>query len=860
MTVIEFAKQLNLSVDELLEHFHAANMRVKDAEQEISAQQQKKIVTYLEGLKKTEPKKMVTAKTVVQPKTDQTDNPVAKKEAKLSLKKEAPETEPKKITLKRKTLSKLKVTGSQSGSQKTVNVEVRKKHTYIKRSVILEQERKDRERIAATHAEEKKLVQEAQWVEEKPVVEKPETVVTEAPTVVPEQKTAVVEKKHEKEEKGRKVDTEDELEKAKKKAKAKQITKERAQKRIDVRSIDLTEEEEERPLSFGFRKKTYKPTVTKIKKHVFEKPTEPIVKEVSIPEIITVAELAQRMSVKAAAVVKELMKLGIMATINQSIDQDTAEIVVTEMGHKPALLSSNAFEEAALAETEEEGEATSRAPVVTIMGHVDHGKTSLLDYIRRTKVAVGEAGGITQHIGAYHVETKKGIVTFLDTPGHEAFTAMRARGAQVTDIVVLIVAADDGVMPQTIEAIEHAKAANVPMIVAVNKIDKPDADPEKVKTELTKYGVVPEEWGGESMFVAISAKQGTGVDLLLDAILLQAEMLELKAVSEGVAHGIVIESRLDKGLGPIASILVQKGTLHKGDIVLAGDQFGHARALLNELGHRIEEAGPSIPVELLGLSGLPNAGDEFVVLRDERKAREVALFRQNKHRTVRLENENATVSLDNLFEGLGKGEVSTLNIVLKADVQGSVEALREALVKLSTDDVKVKIISSGVGGITDSDVNLAIASKAVIIGFNVRAATSAKQLIEANGVDVHYHSIIYDVIDVVKRALSGLLLPEIKEQIIGLAEVRDVFHSPKFGDIAGCMVIEGVVKRNRPIRVLRDQVVIYKGELESLRRFKEDANEVRNGMECGIGVKNYNDVRVGDQIEVFEMIEVARTL
>ncbi len=506
-----------------------------------------------------------------------------------------------------------------------------------------------------------------------------------------------------------------------------------------------------------------------------------------------------------------------------------------------------------------EAESISGATVVTIMGHVDDGKTSLLDYIRRTKVADGEAGGITQHIGAYHVDTDKGMITFLDTPGHEAFTAMRARGADVTDIVVLVVAADDGVMPQTIEAVQHAKAGNVPIIVAVNKIDKPEADPERVKTELTQYEVISEEWGGDTMFMNISAKTGQGVDELLDAILLQAEVLESRAIKDAPAKGVVIESKLDKGRGPVATVLIQQGTLHKGDIMLAGVQYGRVRAMNNEYGHKVAEAGPSIPVEILGLANTPMSGDDFIVVKDERKAREVALFRQGKYREIKLRREQV-VSLENIFDNIDKGEVGTLNIILKADVQGSVEALSDSLLKLATDDVKVKIISRGVGGITSSDVNLAIASKAIIVGFNVRADASAKTLIEKESVDLHYHSIIYEAIDEVKRALTGMLAPEIKENIIGLAEVRDVFKSPKFGLIAGCMATEGLIKRNRSIRVLRDNVVIFEGELDSLRRFKDDVAEVRAGTECGIGVKNYNDVQAGDQIEVFEKFEVARTL
>jgi translation initiation factor IF-2 len=592
--------------------------------------------------------------------------------------------------------------------------------------------------------------------------------------------------------------------------------------------------------------------------HGFTKPTAPIVREVNLPESLTIAELAQKMSIKAAEVIKVLMKMGTMVTINQIIDQETAAIVVEEMGHVPKLLKENAIEEE-LTQTDQVGEWVSCSPVVTIMGHVDHGKTSLLDHIRATKVAAGEAGGITQHIGAYHVDTAKGSICFLDTPGHAAFTQMRARGAKVTDIVVLVVAADDGVMPQTIEAIQHARAAKVPIVVAINKIDKPQADPERVKQELVAQGVVPEEWGGDAMFVNVSAKQGKGIDNLLDAILLQAEVLELTTVIDGRAQGVVIESRLDKGRGAVATLLIHRGTLKKGDILLAGHEFGRVRAMHDEHGKTLDAVGPATPVEVLGLSGIPNAGDEAIVVSDERKAREVALFRQGKFREVKLARQQAA-KLENMFAQMQAGQVNTLNIVLKADVNGSAEAIRDALIKLSTDEVKVNVIASGVGGINESDVNLAVASNAILIGFNVRADASAKRVINEEEVDLHYYSIIYEAIDDVKKAISGMLKPEIREQIIGLAAVREVFHSPKLGAIAGCLVVDGVVKRNNRIRVLRDHVVIFEGELESLRRFKDDMAEVKAGMECGIGVKNYNDVKIDDQIEVYEKVTVARTL
>jgi len=591
----------------------------------------------------------------------------------------------------------------------------------------------------------------------------------------------------------------------------------------------------------------------------FQKPAQAVNRDVVIGETITVGELANKMAVKGSQVIKAMMKLGAMATINQVIDQETAQLVAEEMGHKVILRRENELEEAVMSDRDTGAAAEPRAPVVTIMGHVDHGKTSLLDYIRSTKVASGEAGGITQHIGAYHVETDNGMITFLDTPGHAAFTAMRARGAQATDIVVLVVAADDGVMPQTIEAIQHAKAAKVPVVVAVNKIDKPEADPDRVKNELAQYGIIPEEWGGEAQFVHVSAKAGTGIDELLDAILLQAEVLELKAVRKGMASGVVIESFLDKGRGPVATVLVREGTLNKGDIVLCGFEYGRVRAMRDETGREVQEAGPSIPVEILGLSGVPAAGDEATVVRDEKKAREVALYRQGKFREVKLARQQKS-KLENMFANMTEGEVSEVNIVLKADVQGSVEAICDSLLKLSTDEVKVKIVGSGVGGITETDATLAAASNAILVGFNVRADASARRVVESESLDLRYYSVIYDLIDEVKQAMSGMLAPEYKQQIIGLAEVRDVFKSPKFGAIAGCMVTEGVVKRHNPIRVLRENVVIYEGELESLRRFKDDVNEVRNGMECGIGVKNYNDVRTGDMIEVFEVIEIQRTI
>ena len=592
----------------------------------------------------------------------------------------------------------------------------------------------------------------------------------------------------------------------------------------------------------------------------FTKPVQVVKQDVVIGETITVAELANKMATKATEIIKAMMKMGEMVTINQVLDQETAQLVAEELGHKVILRNENELEEEVLGDRDVNAEKVTRAPVVTIMGHVDHGKTSLLDYIRKAKVAAGEAGGITQHIGAYHVEMDDGkMITFLDTPGHAAFTSMRARGAKATDIVVLVVAADDGVMPQTIEAIQHAKAAGAPLVVAVNKIDKPEANPDRVEQELLQHEVISEKFGGDVQFVPVSAKKGTGIDDLLDAILLQSEVLELTAVKDGMASGVVIESYLDKGRGPVATILVQSGTLRKGDIVLCGFEYGRVRAMRDENGKEIDEAGPSIPVEVLGLSGVPAAGDEATVVRDEKKAREVALHRQGKFREVKLARQQKA-KLENMFSNMAEGDVAELNIIVKADVQGSVEAIIQSLQDLSTDEVKVKVVGSGVGGISETDATLAAASNAIMVGFNVRADASARRIIEAENIDLRYYSIIYELLNDVKAAMSGMLQPEFKQEIIGLAEVRDVFKHPKFGAIAGCMVTEGVVKRNNPIRVLRDNVVIFEGELESLRRFKDDVSEVRNGMECGIGVKNYNDVKVGDQIEVFEVVEIKRSI
>ena len=773
---------------------------------------------------------------------------------------------PRKITLKRKSTTTLRTAGSQ-GRTHTVNVEVRKKRTYVNRDVLEEQARSEQEELdkAKREEEEAKLAVEreeearlqaaedaekaaARQVEEK---EREKLDAVEAARRAAEQQT------REREEDERKRQDAERAMREKREAREKEREKER-QTRYGRKELHVATD------SKG-RRKQKKPGRRRMStggdgQHGFEKPTAPVVREVIVPESITVGELAQRMAVKANEVIKFMFKMGVMVTINQTIDQETATLVVEEMGHTVKTVSDTEAEDSILqAAMADSGEELPRPPVVTVMGHVDHGKTSLLDYIRTTRVTAGEAGGITQHIGAYHVKTAKGVISFLDTPGHAAFTAMRARGAQVTDIVILVVAADDGVMPQTVEAIQHAKAAGVPLVVAVNKIDRENADPDRVRNELTQHEVIPEDWGGENMFVNVSAKTGEGIDALLDAILLQAEVLELKAPVDGPAAGVVIESSLEKGRGTVATVLVNRGTLKAGDMVLAGNAYGRVRAMFNEDGKPIESAGPSMPAVLIGLSGTPNAGDELQVVADERKAREVAEIRQTKEREVKLASQ-ASAKLEDVFQQLKDSQADSVQLLIKADVQGSAEALKDALTKLSNDEVKVNVIASSVGGITESDVNLAAASKAFIIGFNVRADSGARNMVKDTGVDMRYYSIIYEAIDDVKAAINGMLAPEIREQIVGIAQVREVFRSPKFGAVAGCIVTEGVVRRNNPIRVLRDNVVIYEGELESLRRFKDDVNEVKSGVECGIGVKNYNDVKAGDQIECFERIEVARTI
>lgn len=771
---------------------------------------------------------------------------------------------PEKIVLRRAKISEIKVSGTQ-GVGKTISVQVRKKRTFIKRLSVEETEKTVAptdippisEPIVEGVSAPVEISTAPLTVEITPSVKKSEEKIIPAkPKSSVDTTTKRPKDKHHFT--GPSDSDESESERAKKKKKG------RTNVRNNEHSYDallgkgrnlslaLVEEEAE---NIAHRRRKNKARKS-VEVQAFTKPTAPIVHEVNVPETITVADLAQRMSIKAAEVIKAMMKMGAIVTINQVIDQETAMLVVEEMGHKGVATSAFAVEEALTKETKIEGNRVHRAPIVTIMGHVDHGKTSLLDYIRRTKMVSQEAGGITQHIGAYHVETEKGVITFLDTPGHAAFTAMRARGAKLTDIVILVVAADDGVMPQTIEAINHAKAASVPIIVAVNKIDKPEADPDRVKNELAQHGLIPEEWSGETIFASISAKTGQGIEGLLDSILVQAEILELKAVVDCPASGVVLESRLDKGRGAVASVLVQQGILKKGDLVLAGFEYGRVRALFDENSQQVDSASPSIPVEILGLSGTPNAGDEFVIVTDEKRAREVALFRQGKFRDIKLARQHAS-KLDTILQRMGEEKTRlALNMILKTDVQGSAEALAQALTELSSPEVKVNIVSSGVGGINETDVNLAVASNAILIGFNVRASLEARKLIEVEGVDIHYHSIIYNVIDQIKRAVHGFIAPTIQEKIVGLAEVRDVFRSSKIGAIAGCMVREGLVKRNNPIRVLRDNIVVFEGVLESLRRFKDDVAEVRAGTECGIGVKSYNDIKPGDQIEVFERIEV----
>ncbi|UDM07664.1 translation initiation factor IF-2 [Halomonas sp. NyZ770] len=789
------------------------------------------------------------------------------------------DNEPSKnrITLTRKTRSRIK-TGERG---KTIEVQVRKKKTYVKREeekpkVAEPQHSGPRQLVGdMAEAEAERKAQEAQAAEEKAVAAKAKAAEEAARKAAEEQAKAKAAEVPDIDVPDLEIDdapTGEDLPPAPpKEGRTDRRTappKKTAAKKKGRDDDDDRGDREERKRGGGGKKvkraerrggRRGGASQSGNGKHGFQKPTQPIVREVSIPESISVAELADKMSIKANEVIKAMFTMGAAVTINQTIDQDTAAIVVEEMGHKVKLVKDDALETEMLEGISYEGEEITRSPVVTVMGHVDHGKTSLLDYIRRAKVATGEAGGITQHIGAYHVEDNHGGVTFLDTPGHAAFTAMRARGAKATDVVILVVAADDGVMPQTVEAIEHSKAAEVPMVVAVNKIDKTGADFDRIRNELSQHGVISEEWGGDTQFVHVSAKTGEGMEDLLEAIQLASEVLELTAVPSAPGKGVVVESRLDKGRGPVATVLVQNGTLKKGDIVLAGLHYGRVRALTNELGQQVDTAGPAMPVEIQGLDGTPDAGDDFMVVADEKKAREVANFRQGKYREVRLARQQKA-KLENMFSQMGQDEVAKVNIVLKADVQGSLEAIKGALEELSTDEVQVAVVSSGVGGITGTDANLALASEAIVVGFNVRADAAAREIIEREGLDLRYYSVIYQLIDEVKQAMSGMLAPEWKEEIVGVAEVRDVFRAPKIGAVAGCMVVEGTVSRSKRIRVLRDNVVIYEGELESLRRFKDDVQEVRNGMECGIGVKNYNDVQVGDKIEVFDQVKVERSL
>jgi len=872
VTVSDLAKSVGASEERLLTQMKEAGLKHKSADELVSDEEKQVLLDYLKNLHGAAPR------------------------------------DTKKITLKRKKVETLK-TGATTG-KKTVSVEVRKKRTYVKRSdeeiKAQAEAEKEAERLreeapkttssdkAVDDAEQRRI---AAMEARRKAEEAEKREAEEAKKRASEAKTKAPEKDPVKEV----VDAEVHAEAA---AVAAEKTRSASPKSANKKNVEEPEKEVDGPVSKkkagrgrakvksehdskDWRKHSHRPQdfalhedeefeaeerareraaeVAKIRaknKHTFNKPTVTQIYEVELPETITVGELAQKMAVKGGELVKQLMKMGEMVTVNQSIDQDTASLLVEEMGHKPVLVSGTELEDKLVEEVKSSagGNEVDRAPIVTVMGHVDHGKTSLLDYIRKSQVASGEAGGITQHIGAYSVTTDHGKITFLDTPGHAAFTAMRARGANCTDIVILVVAADDGVMPQTEEAVRHAKAAGVPIIVAVNKMDKEGADPDRVKNELSQHDVIPEDWGGDVQFIPVSAHTGDGIKDLLEAISLQAELLELKAPSDGPATGVVVESRMEKGRGAVCTTLVQSGTLRKGDILLAGDSFGRVRAMTDETGAQVTEAGPSVPVEILGLDAAPDAGDEFLVVPDERKAREVADFRRDKERQSRQERQHK-LNLESMFASMGEGqEKKILSVVLKSDVRGSAEAIQAALLDLGNDEVGVNIVSTGVGGINESDMNLAMTTDSIVLGFNVRADSGARKLAEKENIEIRYYSIIYQLIDEVKQALSGMLDPDMKEEIVGIAEVRDVFRSPKFGAIAGCMVIEGSVHRNKPIRVLRDNVVVYEGELESLRRFKDDVNEVRNNMECGIGVKDYTDVQPGDQIEVFDIVKVERTL
>ncbi len=837
VTVAQFAEVLKVPVAKLLTQLDEAGIKVSGSDDKISEDAKLELLTHLRRSHGQD---------------DTTGTAAA----------------PRKITLKRKSQSELRLSGAQ-GRSRTVNVEVRRKRTYIKRDVLEKQAQDEQDALDRSRQEEEARLKAEELAKQKLIAEKEAAEKRELEAI---EKKAKAEKDAEQaaraeakkiasdeaaieKAKAEKAETDTRIRKSKDKEKVKPSHGETryGRKELHVAGDKSGRRKRKAPM----RRRSM--AVGGDSKHGFEMPTGPAVREVEIPASISVADLAQKMAIKGNEVVKVLFNMGAMVTINQVIDQDTAILVVEELGHIAKPVDAVAVDEQLLAEESLiVGDEEPRAPVVTIMGHVDHGKTSLLDYIRSTKVVDGEAGGITQHIGAYSVKTDKGRVSFLDTPGHAAFTAMRARGAQATDIVILVVAADDGVMPQTIEAIQHSKAAEVPMVVAINKIDRENADPERVKNELSQHGVIPEDWGGEQIFVNVSAKTGEGIDGLLEAILLQAEVMDLKAVAKGPAQGIVIEASLEKGRGAVATLLVQTGTLQQGDMIIAGEEYGRIRNMFDETGASIKEARPSMPAVVLGLSKTPSAGDDFIVVKNERKAREVAEFRQAKTREAKLALQQAS-KMEDMFSQMQDGEVSSVPVIIKSDVHGSAEALRDALLKLSTDEVRVKILGSGVGGITETDANLAAASNATIIGFNVRADAAARVAIKEAGIDVRYYSIIYEAIDDVKAALTGLLAPEVRENILGLASVKEVFNSPKYGDIAGCIVTEGLVKRANPIRVLRDNVVIFEGELESLRRFKDAVNEVRSGTECGIGVKNYS-VEVGDQIECFERVEVARTL
>lgn len=899
VTVKQLAEVLGVTVDKLLSQFHEAGLSISNPDAEVSNDDKRTLLTFLRS----------------------------------SHGKESPEVAaPSKVTLKRKTVSEIKVPTGSRGTVKTVNVEVRKRRTYVKRDAMEVTTEVDPEREEAAKAlAEARAEREAEELVQREVEEKAQREADERARAEAEAQAQQEAEQREREEAQRRA-VEEEAQRREREAadaareqaeEARRQREEEERQRAQEQVRREDEQREKREAEAATRLQESRKTVAKdsVKKpvkgakpaapvtnkpankpgqktrygreelhvsepgggrrrgkggkgrrggpatsaaperaHGFQKPTAPVKREISVPENITVGELAKEMAVKAPELIKQLMRMGVMATINQNIDQDTALLIIEEMGHTGRIATSQDVEDRLLVEEGGDvGETTARPPVVTVMGHVDHGKTSLLDYIRKSRVAAGEAGGITQHVGAYHVHTSRGGITFLDTPGHAAFTAMRARGAKVTDIVVLVVAADDGVMPQTREAIQHARAAAVPLIVAVNKIDKEEADPDRVKHDLAKEDVIPEDWGGNEQFVHVSAKSGQGIDELLDAISIQAEVMELQASKERRARGVVIESSLDKGRGTVATILVQDGTLNQGDYILAGQEYGRVRAMFNESGESIKSAGPSMPAVVLGLSSVPDAGDDVISVENERRAKEVAQQRQARNREGRLAQQHGA-KLQNLFEQMKGEEQKSVNLVIKADVQGSVEALRDALTRLTNDEVRVTVVASGVGAITESDATLAQASNAIIIGFNVRADAAARRVIQDADLDLHYYSVIYDAIEEVKKAISGLLGTETKEQILGLAEVKDVFRSSKFGAVAGCLVLEGVVRRSCPIRVLRDNVVVFEGELESLRRYRDDVNEVQSGTECGIAVKQYNDVRPGDQIECFERIEVAKTL